>query len=136
MSVVASLPVEEVVRETLGEMVFSDAVLSEASFNWDDVVWAQVHCRQPIHGRLWIACPEPVAVELAEDAWGDEVSQDVVGQFVGEVLNTVAGQVLARVHATPEIGLPVHGRGAVDKPALTWVFEIDAGLLAVGFTPA
>ena len=113
------------VADFLGELAFAYVQPAAASFaGWDsaELFWTAIELRAPRADHLTVAMPASLARQLAEDAWGglpEEGADEAVADFLGELSNTLAGQLLAGLHPGEAIalGLPETGQGPRSAPA-------------------
>ncbi len=127
---------DEVLGEALEVAAFAEAIPVDEGWDWqrDDVTWARIELRAPLSGVVLIGIGREAAEALASDAWGEDVDDELVLAFAGELVNTVAGQLLART-GTPEVelGLPSTGFGAVGpgEVGTTRTYDVDGAIIAV-----
>lgn len=101
-------------REILEEAAFVFATPARRECAWPAVVVeAELDFASPAPGRLWLRCPPELGALLAANLMGiDPDDEEAVAQgdaATGELLNIVAGSLLARVFGTRTIvhlGLP------------------------------
>jgi len=131
---------QELVGDVLASLAFADARPSEAVFRWSQpgLFWSEIRLDAPHTGQVTLALPRPLAVELADDALGGlppSLTEAALPDFLGELSNTLAGNLLARLHPGKPIalGLPQTGRGPRPAPA-GHTFSFDVGGTSLGLT--
>jgi hypothetical protein len=109
---------DAVLGEIMESMVFAGVervASSEAALPAAPCLWARVDLIAPAIGEFWMVVGRDAALELSDAVWGGEVevNEEVAGALVAEIVNAVAGQVLAMLdtQARVELGLPVIGAG-------------------------
>ena len=106
---------EEAVSESLENMLFS--VVYPVEF-----YWGTVEVLHPLEGKVTVAFPESLAIELVHTIYGferDMITTDIIFDIIAEIANTVAGRlmnVLIPESDVFELSVPKTGAGPL-KPA-------------------
>lgn len=137
-----SIPTETVaslVSEVLERLAYADVRSVDSAFDWAQpgLAWAAIRLDAPRSDHMTLALSEPLAGQLVDDALGG-LSPDLLAaaipDFLGELSNTLAGALLARLHPGEPIvlGLPEIGRGPRAAPAgQTFSFDVEGFALGV-----
>jgi len=111
---------DPVLAEIMEAMTFAGVErVEEDEFAWDDadLVWARVDLIAPAAGDFWMVAPREAAVELTDVVWAGEIeaNSETAQALMAEIVNAVAGQILAVLddEATVHLGLPETGNGKV-----------------------
>lgn len=136
-SCVSGSVLEPVLAEVMEAMTFAGIERAEEQdFDWDhaNVVWGRVKLLSPVTGELWIVASLAAAVALADVVWAGEAEAcgESAKALMGEIVNAVAGQVLAALdNALPvQLGLPETGDGRVSPSEYAQTrhaFRLDDG---------
>lgn len=103
----------DAVAESLENMFFSE--VKDVQFHWGSVEVAR-----PIKGKVTIAIPKELALEIVNEVFGVERSQitiETINDIIAEVANTVAGRLISTLVApdeTFELLVPVTGQGNLE----------------------
>ena len=134
-------------RDVLEEAAFVFATPARREIEWPaSVVEVELDFAGPVTGRLWLRCTPDLGALVAANLMGIEPSEpEAAAQAetaAGELLNIVAGALLARIHGTREVfhlGLPrvrhVPSGGPAPAPAVGLVAD-DLHPLELAIAPA
>jgi len=121
-------------EEALEQVAFAPLTMLDEPFDWldGDLIWSEIQLCAPLSGTLVLGAPRTTVQPLAADAWGGEEDGANPGEaFLSEMVNIVAGQILANLFPArePWIGLPVYGEGprTVAPHALSLCVDVDVG---------
>lgn len=137
---IPSETVAELVSGVLESLAYADVTVDSAPFDWSQpgLAWAEIRLDAPRSDHMTLALAEPLAGQLVDDALGGvppELIAAAIPDFMGELSNTLAGVLLARLHPGEPIvlGLPETGRGPRAVPAgQTYTFDVEG--LSLGVT--
>jgi len=108
-----SQALHDAVAESLENMFFSE--VQDVEFHW-----GSVEVVKPISGKVTIAIPKELALEIVHEVFGVERQQitiDVINDIIAEVANTVAGRLISTLVApdeTFELLVPETGEGKLE----------------------
>jgi len=108
-----SQALHDAVAESLENMFFSE--VQDVEFHW-----GSVEVVKPINGKVTIAFPRELALEIVNEVFGVERQQitiDVINDIIAEVANTVAGRLISTLVApseTFELLVPETGEGLLE----------------------
>lgn len=112
--------IDPVLGEVMEAMTFAGVErMDEGEISWDDdaLVWARVDLIAPAVGDFWMLTPKDAAIELTDVVWAGEIdpTPDAAKMLMAEIVNAVAGQVLAVFDDKAEVhlGLPETGLGTI-----------------------
>lgn len=108
-----SAALKEAVSESLENMLFS--VVYPVDF-----YWGSVEVLEPLKGKVTVAFPRSLAIELVHTIYGFEkgmITTDIIFDIIAEIANTVAGRlmnVLVPHSDTFELSVPKTGAGPLE----------------------
>ncbi|MEL6345360.1 MAG: chemotaxis protein CheX [Myxococcota bacterium] len=136
---------EELIAEILEQLAFCEVERKDRGFaGWsdEDLRWTEIALLAPYTDHMTIALPGELAEMIAGDAWGgldDDDQTLAVADFLNELINTLAGQLLARLNPGQPIslGLPEAGRGPREVPSgRSLYFDVEGQPLCVSLKHA
>jgi hypothetical protein len=112
--------IDPVLGEIMESMTFAGVErMDDSEIRWDAnaFVWARVDLIAPAVGDFWMLAERDAAMELTDVVWAGEIeaTPEAAKALMAELVNAVAGQVLAELdnNAQVQIGLPETGEGAI-----------------------
>lgn len=128
---------DRILGEIMEAMTFCGVErVSEDEFTWDDaaVIWSRVDLKAPAEGDFWMVVPRDAMLELTDVVWAGEIeaNEDAAKSLMAEIVNAVAGQVLAECPGaeTVLLGLPEQGAGSLaasESPEARHAYLLDDG---------
>jgi|GEM_PF-3650771 len=129
--------IDPVLGEIMESMTFAGVErMDEGEIPWDtdDFLWARVDLIAPAIGDFWMVAEREALLELTDVVWAGEIdpTPEAAKALMAEIVNAVAGQVLAELDADAEVhlGLPETGQGAIrpcDYEEARHAFMMDDG---------